>query len=81
MPNATWRNLEQRVAQYFQQHGYTARTNHKERGRSGLVHEIDVFAEKRDAAGTHRVVAECKAWRSPIETLSTSSKRSCRTPD
>lgn len=62
-----WRNLEQRVANYFERNGYTARTNQKERGRSGLVHEIDVLAEKRDAAGTHRVAVECKAWRSPVE--------------
>jgi hypothetical protein len=64
---AAWRHLEQRVAQYFERHGYSSRINHRERGRSGLVHEIDVLAEKRDAAGVHRVVVECKAWRSPIE--------------
>lgn len=64
---ASWRHLEQRVAQYFERNGYSSRVNHRERGRSGLVHEIDVLAEKRDAAGVHRVVVECKAWRSPIE--------------
>lgn len=64
---ASWRYLEQRVAQYFEHNGYSSRINHRERGRSGLVHEIDVLAEKRDAAGVHRVVVECKAWRSPIE--------------
>jgi len=63
----TWRNLEQRVAQYFERNGYTTRLNHREQGRSGLLHEIDVLAEKRDAAGVHRVVIECKAWRSAIE--------------
>ena len=63
----SWRNLEQRVAQYFERNGYTTRLNHREQGRSGLLHEIDVLAEKRDAAGVHRVVVECKAWRSPIE--------------
>jgi hypothetical protein len=62
-----WRNLEQRVAQYFERNGYNTRTNHKEQGRSGLLHEIDVLAEKRDAAGTHRVAVECKAWRTPVE--------------
>lgn len=69
MPNgpASWRHLEQRVAQYFERNGYSSRINHREQGRSGLVHEIDVLAEKRDAAGVHRVVVECKAWRSPIE--------------
>lgn len=68
MSSATsWRNLEQRVAQYFERNGYTTRLNHREQGRSGLLHELDVIAEKRDAAGTHRVVVECKAWRSAIE--------------
>lgn len=69
MPQApgSWRHLEQRVAQYFERNGYSSRVNHREQGRSGLVHEIDVLAEKRDAAGVHRVVVECKAWRSPIE--------------
>ena len=64
---SSWRHLEQRVADYFQRSGYTARTNQKVLGRSGLHHEIDVLAEKRDAAGLHRVAVECKAWRSPIE--------------
>lgn len=67
MASGSWRNLELRVAQYFERNGYAARTNQKEKGRSGLIHEIDVLAEKRDAAGTHRVVVECKAWRSPVE--------------
>lgn len=69
MPHSpgSWRHLEQRVAQYFERNGYTARVNHREQGRSGLLHEIDVLAEKRDAAGLHRIVVECKAWRSPIE--------------
>lgn len=63
----SWRNLEQRVAQYFERNGYTSRTNQPQTGRSGLVHEIDVLAEKQDAAGTHRVAVECKAWRAPVE--------------
>ena len=63
----SWRNLEQRVAQYFEHHGYSTTTNHREQGRDGLVHEIDVLAEKRDVAGVHRVAIECKAWRSAIE--------------
>ena len=65
--DTSWRNLELRVAKYFERSGYAARTNHKERGRSGLVHEIDVLVEMTDAAGRHRVAVECKAWRSPIE--------------
>lgn len=65
--DASWRNLERRVADYFERSGYRAMTNQKERGRSGLVHEIDVIATRTDAAGTHRVAVECKAWRSPIE--------------
>lgn len=65
--SASWRNLELRVADYFERNGYSARTSQKERGRSGLVHELDVLAERSDAAGIHRVVVECKAWRSPVE--------------
>ncbi len=63
----SWRNLEQRVAQYFERNGYTSRTNQRQTGRSGLVHEIDVLAEKQDAGGTHRVAVECKAWRARVE--------------
>jgi hypothetical protein len=63
----SWRNLEQRVAQYFEHNGYSTTTNVREQGRDGLVHEIDVLAEKRDVAGSHRVAIECKAWRSAIE--------------
>ena len=62
MTTGSWRHLEQRVANYFERNGYSSRINHREKGRSGLVHEIDVLAEKRDAAGIHRVVVECKAW-------------------
>lgn len=64
---AGWQNLERRVAAYFERHGYRATTNVKVTGRSGLVHELDVLAERSDAAGTHRVAVECKAWRSPVE--------------
>ena len=61
------RSLEHEVARYFERNGYRTATNHKERGRSGAIHEIDVLATMTDAAGAHRVAIECKAWRSRIE--------------
>lgn len=65
--SSSWRHLEQRVAEYFERNGYTAKANQHVQGRSGLAHEIDVLAERRDAAGLHRVVVECKAWQSAVD--------------
>jgi hypothetical protein len=67
MSRDAWRHLEQRVAHHFERNGYTARTNQVLRAPNGQPHEIDVLAERRDAAGTHRVAVECKAWQSPID--------------
>ena len=64
---ATGRDLEQRVATYFGQHGYETRCNAVLEGRSGGRHEIDVLAEKSDPLTTFRLAVECKAWQQPIE--------------
>jgi Restriction endonuclease len=61
------RQLEQRIAAFFQTHGYLTRCNEIREGRSGGRHEIDVLAEKSDALTTYRVAVECKAWQQPIE--------------
>ncbi|MCU1355755.1 MAG: hypothetical protein JWM89_1173 [Acidimicrobiales bacterium] len=61
------RDLEQRIAAFFGQHGYVTQCNAFAEGRSGGRHEIDVLAEKSDALTTYRVAVECKAWQAPIE--------------
>src|SRR4051794_10162837 len=61
------RDLEQRIAAFFGQNGYTTQCNAFVEGRSGGRHEIDVLAEKSDALTTYRVAVECKAWQAPIE--------------
>lgn len=64
---AQGRLLEQRVASYFQHHGYRVLTNQILVGRSERRHEVDVLARKSDALTEFAVAIECKAWNTPIE--------------
>jgi len=59
-------DLEQRIAAFFLEHGYSATTNQVLTGRSGGRHEIDVLAQRNDGVTSYRVAIECKAWQAPI---------------
>src|SRR5881392_3883046 len=61
------RELERRMAAYFEAHGYVCERNVVLRGRSGAPHEFDVIAQKSDGITTFRLAVECKAWKAPIE--------------
>lgn len=67
-PGERGRELERRVADYFAVHGYEVRRNAILAGRSGARHEIDVLAERTDAAITVSVAVECKARSEAVAT-------------
>jgi hypothetical protein len=59
--------LEQQIAEFLRQHGYTVSTNARIQGRSGATHELDVVADKSDDLTSYRLIVECKAWTSAID--------------
>jgi restriction endonuclease len=65
--SARGHHLEQSIAGFLEQHGYTVTTNVRVAGRSGAIHELDVVGDKSDGLTTFRLVVECKAWASSID--------------
>lgn len=59
--------LEQQIAAYFRINGYETDLNVKLEGKSGAIHEIDVFVRKTDGVTDFTLAVECKAWATPIE--------------
>lgn len=59
--------LEQQIASYFQLNGYQVDLNVKKEGKSGGIHEIDVFVRKTDGIMEFTLAVECKAWSTPVE--------------
>jgi len=59
---AKGRKLELAVAEFLSTQGYSTRRNDVLTGRSGVTHEVDVLAEKRDGVMAFRVMVECKNW-------------------
>ncbi|AGK61147.1 hypothetical protein Asulf_01147 [Archaeoglobus sulfaticallidus PM70-1] len=58
--------LEKLVAQLFKSKGYDVMHNVKLKGRSGVEHQIDVYAEYKCPLHLSRIVIECKAYDTPI---------------
>lgn len=59
--------LELRVAELFKNRGYEARHNVWLKGRSGVKHQIDVYAVYRAPLHVDRIVVECKAYGRPVD--------------
>ncbi|MCD6444983.1 restriction endonuclease [Candidatus Bathyarchaeota archaeon] len=59
--------LERLVAQLFSFKGYEVKHNVKFQGRSGVKHQIDVYAEYRAPLHTSRIIVECKAYDEPVD--------------
>lgn len=59
--------LEQRIAAFLGEHGYTASTNVRAVGLSGATHELDVVGDKSDGLTTYRLIVECKAHTAAID--------------
>jgi hypothetical protein len=59
--------LERLVTNLFKAKGYDARHNVKMRGRSGVEHQIDVYAEYRAPLHVSKIIVECKSYDKPID--------------
>lgn len=59
--------LEDHIARLFKASGYDARHNVKMKGRSGVAHQVDVFAEYKAPLHVSRIVIECKSYDKPID--------------
>jgi len=61
-----WLELEKLVAKIFSVKGYFVKHNVKLTGRSGVKHQIDIYAEYRAPLHTSRIIIECKAYDEPV---------------
>ena len=59
--------LEKLVTKLFQSKGYDAKHNIKLTGKSGVEHQIDVYAEFRAPLHISKVVIECKSYDKPVD--------------
>lgn len=59
--------LEELVAGIFRAKGYYVKHNIKLVGRSGVEHQIDVYAEYKAPLHTSRIIVECKSYDKPID--------------
>jgi hypothetical protein len=59
--------LEKLVANLFKAKGYDAKHNVKMRGRSGVEHQIDVYAEYKAPLHVSKIIVECKSYDKPID--------------
>jgi len=59
--------LEELVSRLFAAKGYDVKHDIKLKGRSGVTHQIDVYAEYRCPLHVSRIVIECKAYDKPVD--------------
>ncbi|MGQ9642141.1 MAG: restriction endonuclease [Candidatus Bathycorpusculaceae bacterium] len=59
--------LEKLIVRLFSSKGYEVKHNVKFQGRSGVEHQIDVYAEYKAPLHISRVIIECKAYDTPID--------------
>ncbi|MGB9728870.1 MAG: restriction endonuclease [Thermoprotei archaeon] len=62
----SWSQLEEKIAQYFSLLGYNVTRNLRIKGKSGALHEIDVYAEKEGPEGKIRIIIEAKDYSEPV---------------
>ncbi len=60
-------DLELIIADLFRKNGYTVVHNLKKAGKSGVVHQIDVYAEYKAPLHTSAIVIEAKSYEQPID--------------
>ncbi len=58
--------LEKLITRLFEAKGYYAKHNALLVGRSGVKHQIDVYAEYKAPLHTSRIIVECKAYDKPV---------------
>lgn len=59
--------LEKSVARLFAHKGYEVKHDVKFQGRSGVEHQIDVYAEYKAPLHISKIIVECKAHDRPID--------------
>ena len=59
--------LEDRITRLFKANGYDAKHNVKMMGRSGVMHQVDVYAEYKAPLHVSRIIIECKSYDKPID--------------
>jgi len=59
--------LEEYILRLFKAKGYDAKHNVKMKGRSGVLHQLDVFAEYKAPLHVSKIVVECKSYDKPID--------------
>ncbi|MEM4601923.1 MAG: restriction endonuclease [Desulfurococcaceae archaeon] len=59
--------LEKLVYHLFLSKGYDVKHNVKLKGRSGVEHQVDVYAEYSAPLHVSRIIIECKAYDKPID--------------
>ncbi len=62
----SWSHLEEKIAEYFSSLGYRVTRNLRLRGKSGALHEIDVYAEKEAPEGKISIIIEAKDYSEPV---------------
>jgi hypothetical protein len=62
----SWSHLEEKIAEYFSSLGYKVTRNLRLRGKSGALHEIDVYAEKEGPEGKISIIIEAKDYSEPV---------------
>lgn len=60
-------NLELIIADLFRKNGYTVIHNLKKKGKSGVEHQIDVYAEYKAPLHTSSVIIEAKSYEESID--------------
>ncbi len=60
-------NLELVIADLFRKNGYTVIHNLKKKGKSGVEHQIDVYAEYKAPLHTSAIIIEAKNYESSID--------------
>jgi len=59
--------LEKLIADLFRSKGYDVWHNVRLTGRSGVEHQIDVYAEFRAPLHVSRIIVECKSYDQPVD--------------
>ena len=59
--------LEEIITKLFSVKGYDVKHNVKLMGRSGVEHQIDVYAEYKAPLHTSKIIIECKSYDRPID--------------
>ena len=60
-------DLERLIAEIFRNAGYSVNHNVRLTGRSGVIHQIDVYVEYRAPLHLSRIIIECKSQDKPID--------------